>query len=272
MNRNAIPSEAGFSLVDLSITLLVGSLLLSGFVSMFSSRVQVEREVDSQRSILEARQALISFAIANGRLPCPANPAIATGQENAGMAGAVLDDQCAHGFHGVVPWATLGLKELDAWGHRLTYRVSRELVQQATACEAEEPRETCLAAPTRAYASAATQDALGVREIVWANGKVERTEPIANGIAAIVLSAGPNGALAYPASGLRRPPVNTIAMELELHNASPGSVTFYTTPADRRGPDCKIGASSASCSFDDIVGWISRGDVLSAIAKAGFKL
>lgn len=268
MNRNAY----GFSLVDLSISLLVSSLLMSGFVSMFSSRVHVEREAESKHAVREARQALVSYAIANGRLPCPANPAIASGQENAGIAGALQGEQCMFGYSGVVPWVTLGLKELDAWGNRLTYRVSRELVQMPESCEAEEPRETCVAAPTRAYASAATQDALGIRELVWANGKVERTEPIANGLAAVVLSAGPNGALAFAATGVRRASVNSIGMEYELLNAAPGSVTFYASPADRRGPDCTPHVGGAACGFDDVIGWISRGDILVAIAKAGFRL
>jgi type II secretory pathway pseudopilin PulG len=272
MKHNPMKAETGFSLVDLSITLLVGSLLMSGFVSMFSSRVHVEREADSQQAVREARQALISYAIANGRLPCPANPAIPAGQENAGLAGSVLDDQCSHGYYGVLPWATLGLKELDAWGHRLSYRVARELVQVPASCEGEEPRQTCLAPPTRAYASAATQDALGVRELIWTNGKIERTEPIANGLAAVVLSAGPNGALAFSSTGVRRRSITTIAMEYELLNATPGSVTFYSSPTDGRGPECRIAASGTPCAFDDIVGWISRGDILMAIAKAGFKL
>ena len=135
MKRTIVSRAAGFALLDLSISIFIGSAILGGYVGMFSSRMGGQHEAESEHTVREARQALISYAIANGRLPCPANPAIASGQPDAGIAGAYRDDQCAHGLFGALPWATLGLKELDAWGNRLSYRVAGEIAQTTEACD-----------------------------------------------------------------------------------------------------------------------------------------
>ncbi len=276
MKRSTIArmnGTAGFALIDLSISVLIGSAILGGFVGMFSSRMNNQHAAESEVGIREARQALVSYAMVHGRLPCPASPAMVSGQPNAGIAGEFKNEECAHGFFGVLPWATLSLPELDAWGNRLAYRVARDMSQTSEACseDAAVPRSTCLAPPTRTYSSTPTQDALGVRELVWANGVVERTEPIANGLAAVVFSAGPNGALAFNRAGMKRAAVNAIGMEYELKNATPSSVTFYASPADRRGPSCAPGVGAAACGFDDIVAWVSRGEILVALAKAGYQ-
>ena len=272
MNRATIARANGFALVDLSISILLGSAVLGGFVGMLSSRMGQQQEGSTVHAVQDAREALASYATAAGRLPCPANPAIASGQPNAGVAGEFKDGQCAYGFFGVLPWATLGLKELDAWGNRLSYRVARGMSETTESCDtgASGPRRTCLEPPTSPYSSTPTQDALGVRELVWTNGSIERTEPIANGLAAVVISAGPNRALAFDQSGTRHAPVNSIGKDYELKNATLSSVTFYVSPADRRGPGCTQG-SAAACGFDDIIAWVSRGEILMALAKAGYQ-
>lgn len=272
MRRTTASLAAGFALLDLSISMFIGSAILGGYIGMFSNRMGAQHEAESEHAVREGRLALVSYAIANGRLPCPADPTIASGQPNAGVAGARLEDRCAHGLFGALPWATLGLKEFDAWGNRLAYRAAEEITQSIEACdESGESRSTCLVPPSKAYGSTPTQDALGIRELVWTNGKVERTEPIANGLAAVVISSGPNGALSHTKAGTKRGPANTIGMEYELKNATLTSTTFYTAPADRRGPSCAPGTNTTECAFDDIVAWVSRGEVLMALAKAGHK-
>ncbi len=273
MRRTTGSLVAGFALLDLSISIFIGSAILGGYIGMFSNRMGAQQDAESEHTVREARLALVSYAIANGRLPCPADPTIASGQLGAGVAGAYLEDRCEHGLFGAMPWTTLGLKELDAWGNRLAYRVAEEIAQTIETCDegGGESRSTCLVPPSKAYASTPTRDALGVRELVWANGKVERTEPIANGLAAVVISSGPNGALSITKSGTKREPINTLGMEYELKNATPTSTTFYSAPADRRGPSCAPGTSTTECAFDDVVAWVSRGEILMALAKAGHK-
>lgn len=121
----------GFTLVELAVVLAIFGLLLGMFVIPLSTQLDQQRFGEAERQLAAVREALIGYAIANGRLPCPANPAIATGTAGAGTEnkpGAA----CA-AAEGVVPWTTLGVPETDAWDRRLTYRVTLAFADDAAA-------------------------------------------------------------------------------------------------------------------------------------------
>ena len=122
MKRN----HAGFTLVELAIVLVIVGLLLAGAVATIDAQSELRARTETQRTLETARDALVGFAVRNGRLPCPAT-ATSGGLEfewNAatGACGA------ADGF---VPAATLALAPLDAsgllvdgWLNRVRYAVS----------------------------------------------------------------------------------------------------------------------------------------------------
>lgn len=124
---NDLHDAHGFTLVEIAIVLVIVGILLSGGLTILSSQQEMRRQQESTTMLSEAREALIGFAIVNGRLPCPADPTVASGAANAGVERAATPAGCTGGvpaLQGVLPWATLGLPELDAWSHRFTYRVS----------------------------------------------------------------------------------------------------------------------------------------------------
>jgi hypothetical protein len=262
----------GMALADVTVAVLIGSAVLGGFVGTLSARLNVEREAAADRFIAEARVALAAYAQVHGRLPCPADPRVATGTHNAGVASPASAGVCAGGNFGVVPWTTLGLSELDPWGNRLSYRVARDLVNDEIECEAEPVRggAACLRVPLRSSWSHPTQDGMAVREMRWSTGGLERTEPIASGLAVIIVSHGANGHFAFGANGRQRSAPSGSAFDQERNNANTGSVSFFASPADHSGPQCTN--SGTECGFDDRVAWISRGEVLTAIARAGHQL
>ena len=99
---------------------LVGGLLLP-----LSAQMEVRQVGDTQKTLDAARDALLGFAAANGRLPCPAAPA-ATGVEAPPGGGA-----CSNAYDGYLPAITLGVSPtdaqgyaVDAWGHRIRYAVA----------------------------------------------------------------------------------------------------------------------------------------------------
>src|SRR5712671_4311276 len=63
----------GFSLVELAVALAIIALLLAGALIPLSTQIDVRNSADSQRTMESIRDAIIGFAQANGRLPCPAN-------------------------------------------------------------------------------------------------------------------------------------------------------------------------------------------------------
>src|SRR2546430_3605934 len=126
-------SSKGFSLVELAVALAIIALLLAGALIPLSTQIDVRNSADTQRSMDSIRDAIIGFAQANGRLPCPANGGTPAGTVDTTTwptsiaAGAEQWNASANVCYtvmGVVPWTTLGVAETDAWGRRFTYRVS----------------------------------------------------------------------------------------------------------------------------------------------------
>ncbi|HXZ53926.1 MAG TPA: type II secretion system protein [Burkholderiales bacterium] len=119
--------SSGFTLAELAVALAIIALLLFGAMVPFSTQVDLRNIAETQRSMDSIREAILGFALANGRLPCPADGNIAFGSPNAGVErfdGTNCVAALGSGAFGVVPWATLGTPETDAWGRRFAYRVS----------------------------------------------------------------------------------------------------------------------------------------------------
>ncbi len=119
-----MPGQKGFSLVELSVVILIMGLLLGGLVMPLSAQRENARLRDATEQIAEIQEALVGFALANGHLPCPATPS------SLGTA-APSGGGCAR-QHGFVPASTLGLSGarnddnllLDPWASAIRYSVS----------------------------------------------------------------------------------------------------------------------------------------------------
>lgn len=109
-------SAGGFTLVELTIVLIIVGLLLSSLMSPLSAQIDQRNYNETQQQINEIREALIGFAVVNGRLPRPAT-SLTDGAENP----AVCDNASCTGF---IPWTTLGVKKTDAWNKMIKYSVS----------------------------------------------------------------------------------------------------------------------------------------------------
>jgi prepilin-type N-terminal cleavage/methylation domain-containing protein len=119
-----LPAQAGFTLVEMAIVLVIVALLIGGVLAPLSTQKEQERRKENQQMLDEAREALLGFAIVNGRFPCPdTDPenSPASGQENA-----CAPDSTTY-YSGRLPWATLGIDaEFDPWGggHFVKYTVN----------------------------------------------------------------------------------------------------------------------------------------------------
>lgn len=105
--------ERGFTLIEMAVAVVVIALLLGSILVPLATQVEQRKISDTRKALEEIREALIGFAIINGRLPCPdtdSDPAAAGyGLEEASCAAAPVTE-------GYLPWKTLGVAELDAWG------------------------------------------------------------------------------------------------------------------------------------------------------------
>jgi len=116
--------QAGFSLVELSIVILIMGLLLGGLMMPLSVQRENARLRAGLRQLESITDTIAGFALANGYLPCPATPASGGYAAPSGSACVVQ--------HGFVPATTLDLSGqrngdnllLDPWGSAVRYSVS----------------------------------------------------------------------------------------------------------------------------------------------------
>jgi len=108
-------TQQGFSLVELAMVLLIISLLLGGLLMPLATQMEGRQRGDAQQQLETIREALIGFAIVNGRLPChttqtnPANASYGLEDTTCNLTGLTAD--------GILPWKTLGLNTgRDPWG------------------------------------------------------------------------------------------------------------------------------------------------------------
>lgn len=127
------PSAArAFTLIEVMVVILVLTLLASGIAVPLAAQLQMRRFAETQRALADAREALLGFAAANGRLPCPASES-SGGDESFAPGGDAANGGCDHFYDGLLPGAALGLSPLDdrgfvrdAWGsarNRIRYAV-----------------------------------------------------------------------------------------------------------------------------------------------------
>lgn len=157
----------GFTLIEVSIVLVVASLIMVGGMLSISAMKQTSDRLENTLRLEAIEQALYGFIIANGRLPCPADPA-ATLVANMGVearTGAVGSQSCALSV-GLLPWVPLSVNPRDAWDHWYTYYVTGVWADDINLNTIELNAGDCtgMSAPSNATATDCTFGSAQVRE------------------------------------------------------------------------------------------------------------
>lgn len=132
--------QYGFSLIELAVVMIVVGLLLGGLLGPLSGRNQQQRLQEIEADLELIKQALISYAIRHGRLPCPDTEAEAPVDLRDGRENNPLPDKhCGHPtgivaspslpdqrkvVSGFLPYNDLGVGQYDAYGNAYLYTVS----------------------------------------------------------------------------------------------------------------------------------------------------
>lgn len=245
--------QKGFSLIEMAIVLFIVALLLGGLLPTVSSQLEQQKRTETKKQLDEIQQALIGFAYANGRFPCPALGTIPNEQANAGQenlkpatAGPTLE--CANA-QGVLPWAALGISETDAWGRRFTYRVTLKF---ADAIELATNPIPCTLATLPVSPPFASFALCSNADITVRTASIGGTI-LASTIPAAIVSHGTNGLGGYLPTGIQILPVPAANVD-EKENSD---------------IDSDFVSHANSPTFDDMVVWISPNILFNRMVSAG---
>lgn len=245
------PRSAGFTLTELAIVLAIVGFLTGGLLMSLSAQQENRKISDTQQQLNQIVDALLGYAAANGRLPCPAAPG-ATGVE-APLNGGT----CSNPWNGFLPAVTLGIAPtdsngyaLDSWGNPIRYGVttapggacgSTYCFATANGIKSVWATGTPPTADLRVCNTASGLSGSGASADCAAN------TTLSSNAVAVIYSRGKNGGIA-PAS----------ADETANGNADRLYVSHSPTSS-----------SAASGEFDDLVVWLSPNILFNRMIAAG---
>ena len=132
-SRANLQFRRGFSLVEIAVVLVIIAILATAIGVPLASQLDQQKTKDTEKQLELVKEAIYGFAMANGRLPCPASATSNGAEAFAGDDGPAVGD-CSS-TSDWVPAATLGLSPVDssgyfvdAWGltaNRVRYAVSK---------------------------------------------------------------------------------------------------------------------------------------------------
>ena len=237
-------TNGGFSLIELSVVLVLIALLLGGLLVPLGAQIEQRQYSDTEKQLEQIKEALMGFALSNGYLPCPAKSASDGAEDRIGggtTCTLVAGNPKRVGF---LPWVTLGVKPSDSWGNLYRYSVSANFTNSAA---------------LSLFTLTSTRDIL--IQTRNAAGAVTNLSNL-NEIPAVVLSHGRNGYGATSDLGIARATPATWDNTLDEFNNANNSTTFSSrTRTDNPG--------AAGGQFDDIVVWITPSILFSRMVAAG---
>jgi type II secretory pathway pseudopilin PulG len=226
---------AGLTLIEVAISLSIIALIAAFLLAPITTQVTQSRITQARADLDQINEALIGFALAQGkpRLPCP--DATTGGGANDGLEDCGAFD-AAKTIGGNIPWATLNLPATDPWGQHYQYRVNSAYTDKVNGFTLNTaPTGTCNAAPPGNAAGTGNlfTTAGGQLRIC---GNSACTSTLANTtVPAIVFSRGPNGITAPTSID-------------EIENINNDCLFVSRTYSSASGNE-----------FDDLIAWMSPG-------------
>lgn len=252
MKQSTHPARRGFTLVEMAIVLIIVALLSGGMMMSLVVQQDSAAVSETQRRLNEARDALLGYAAANGRLPCPAAPAT-TGVE-APLGGGT----CSNPWNGFLPAVTLGLTPtneagyaIDAWGNPIRYAVTTNMANGLCATPCLTTTNAIRTAWNGSFGSLQLAPDLQVCNTATglsnsgANATCATGSELATNGVTVIFSRGKNGGAAPSSTD-------------EQANGDADRLFVWHTPTPA-GPD----------EFDDIVIWLSPNTLYNRLIAAG---
>lgn len=271
--------QQGFTLTELAIVTTIVALLLASLMYTMSAQVEQRNMDDTRRRLEQARELVLAFALANGRLPCPARYTSggtnSSGLESfcsaatgtcSGTETTIVQSHgnCSNYYDGYLPAAAIGFQTTDSsgfavdiWGNRIRYVVSKA----SPACAPANTLVFTSTANLKTYGlTCQPPDLLVCRS---ASGPITSSSCIttanqataASLVTAIIFSTGKNFNSAQTAAA-----ATTLGRVDEAANLD-GDASFVYHPL--------AGSEAANGEFDDQFVWITSGELYGRLVSAG---
>lgn len=105
--------QKGFTLVEMAVVLVIVGLLLGGLIVPISAQMDIQGFKNTNSNLEDIKEALMGYAIINGRLPCPAS------STSSGIEDPLGGGTCTHPYDGYLPAVTLGITPTDSFGYAI---------------------------------------------------------------------------------------------------------------------------------------------------------
>lgn len=237
-------SQHGFTLIELSVVLVIISLIAAAFLNMGIKQTDVSKVELTNTRLDRIEDALGQFLLETGHLPCPAEGGAKFNERAYGVAddaacGNTLIDE--HAIHvGTVPVITLGLADeymLDAWNRRFTYVVDAGFITREGFEQALPIEEPDVAKQGSIMVLSRDDDIAGPPE------RTNSDEGV--GAVMVLISHGPNGHGAWPKGGG--------TARLNLKSVDEAEIENAHATGDMYSIDNQFTQTDRTGTFDDIV-------------------
>lgn len=274
-----MPSKrSGFTLIEVVVVMIIFAVVLAMAAKIGSAFQAAAARSGTDKRLRAVEEALTNFVITSRRLPCPADGALPSSDVAAGREKRTDGVNCdGNQVRGVVPWATLGITELDAtdlYGTRLTYRVATPLVldeaMNFSSCDGAGKASVgttgsgcrpctsgAVGAPDSCtgVATAIAGKGLEIRALGMGAGDVVASPATNTGAAYLLMSHGENHGGGYGASGAVQAAVDANGAPEDQNAATAALQAFYV--------DDNV---SVAPHFDDL---LLRRTILDVVSRAG---
>ncbi len=129
MLKTNVMKANGFTLIEIAVVLVIVGVLLGSIIGSLTQRIETTQRENTKKQLKDIKIALLGFASANGRLPCPTTT---TGNGfEIPSTGSTIAIACTL-QHGFIPGRTLGIDGaynrdnllIDVWGNPIRYSVT----------------------------------------------------------------------------------------------------------------------------------------------------
>jgi prepilin-type N-terminal cleavage/methylation domain-containing protein len=220
----------GFTLIELAVAMFIIALVLGSLLVPLSTQIESRKMAETQKILEEVRDALLGYAVVNGRLPRPA-VSYSDGTERVAICATEAD--CT----GFIPWTVLGTSKLDGWGKIIRYSVTPAFANSSF---------TLSSNGTKTIQTRATTSPFALANMV-------------TGLPAVIFSHGPNN---WGTSDSNNAFSDTSATNVDEDVNANASSTFIYRPYSGN-------TAATGGEFADIVIWLPMTALANRMVAAG---